>query len=138
MNYINNFIVDGKTYCTGTVFIIENRGKQVEASFICYDVEHELFLYKIGKCTWMSHDKYFNDHFIAVTDRIDPNIHMPVEKKMKDSQIEGLFFGWIWYIFLMAVSVIFKDAIGLWILFSVVFFSWRHKKIKKEGTYVEW
>ena len=64
-------------------------------------------------------------------------MHLPIIKTKKDFQIDGLFLGWMWYIFLMLISVIFNGAIGLWILISIVFFSWRAKKIKREGTYIE-
>ena len=32
---------------------------------------------------------------------------------------------WIWYIVIMAATIIFKDRIGLWILESIVFFGWK-------------
>lgn len=32
---------------------------------------------------------------------------------------------WIWYIVIMLVTVIFKERIGLWILESIIFFSWK-------------
>ena len=32
---------------------------------------------------------------------------------------------WIWYIAIMAFTVIFKERIGLWILESIVFFGWK-------------
>ena len=66
------------------------------------------------------------------------NIGELIEKRRKDSQIDGLFLGWMWYIFLMLISIVFKEALGLWIFISIVFFKWRSDKIKKEGTYIEW
>lgn len=136
--YRNYFEHNGRKYYTGTVFITKDMGKEVEAKFICYDVEHEKYVYKIKDCTWRSHEKWFREHFVAVTDKTSNTVHMPSTKTLKDTEIDGLFLGWIWYIFLMIVSFIFKDAIGLWIIISVVFFSWRSKKIKEEGTYIEW
>ena len=96
-----------------------------------------MFLYFCGKLL-LYQKKALNKNLVSITDKIDTSVHSPVEKKMKDTQIDGLFLGWMWYIFLMIISVIFKDAIGLWILWSVVFFTWRKNKIKKEGTYIEW
>lgn len=134
----NYFEHNGKMYYTGTVFIIKDMGKEAEAKFICYDTDHAKYVYRINSCTWHVHEKWFRENFVMVTDKVDLNVHMPVVKKFKETEIDGLFLGWIWYIFLMLVSVIFKDAIGLWIIISVVFFSWRSKKIKEEGTYIEW
>ena len=34
--------------------------------------------------------------------------------------------GWIWYIAIMALTVIFKQRIGLWLLETVVFFGWKN------------
>lgn len=134
----NYFTVNGKQYYTGTVFIVNNYGKQTEASFICYDTDKKKYIYKIKDCTWQVHDELFWKNFISITDKNDSRARMPVTKTRKDTEIDGLFIGWVWYIFLMAISSIFKDAVGLWILISVIFFSWRHDKIKKEGTYIEW
>lgn len=36
--------------------------------------------------------------------------------------------GFIWYIVAMLVTVIFKDRIGLWILETAIYFSWKAKK----------
>lgn len=94
---------------------------------------------KYGKqyTAFVPSDNFFNT-IISITDKKDNSVSGPVTKKLKDRDIDGLFLGWLWYIFLMAISTIFKDAIGLWILISVVFFRWRSKKIKEEGTYTEW
>lgn len=134
----NYFVVNGKKYYTGTIFIIDDMGEETEASFICYDAEESRCYYKINERICNVSYKTFRRIFIAVTHGINDKTHMPTVKKMKDSDINGLFIGWVWYIFLMAISVIFKDVIGLWILISIIFFSWRSKKIKEEGTYIEW
>ena len=51
-----------------------------------------------------------------------------------DVEINKLFLGWIWYIFLMIVASIFKDQVIGWIFISFFFFRWR-KKVKDEETY---
>lgn len=138
MRFRNYFEVNGEKYYTGTVFIAENRGKKAEASFIAYDTMCSRYIYKINDCTYHMPEQYFGNKFIAVTDKKNENVHCPVLKTKKDTDIDGLFLGWLWYIFLMVISIIFKGAIVWWIFISVVFFSWRSKKIKEEGTYYEW
>ena len=113
-------------------------GQQTEATFVCYDKNRKRYVYKIKDYTCHVDDKRFQNNFIRVTDRADPGVVAPSIKTKSDMQIDGLFLGWMWYIFLMAISAIFNDAIALWILISVVFFNWRSNKIKKEGTYIEW
>ena len=137
--YQNYFVVNGKKYYTGTVFIVKDLcANQVKASFVCYDTDYHVYVYKIGNCMSRTPDQWFEKLFICVTDKVDEKVHLPITKTKKDRNIDGLVLGWIWYIFLMSLSAIFKDAIGLWILISIVFFTWRAKKIKEEGTYIEW
>jgi hypothetical protein len=134
-----NYIVVNKTkYYTGTVFIIDFCGKVQEAAFVCSIPKTNRVLCKLSDKRWWINTDDFRKRIVDITNKVDPSVRMPVTKTMKDSEIDGLFIGWLWYIFLMAISTIFKDAIGLWIFISVVFFNWRTKKIKEEGTYIEW
>lgn len=89
-----------------------------------------------GQNRGCSMDK-FMAQFGGVTGKIDPSIHPPQCKQLKDSQIPGMMLGWLWYIVIMAVAVIFKEAIGIWVIASIVFLNWRKNKIEKEGYYVE-
>lgn len=140
MRFRDYFEVNGIKYYTGTIFITQKMGRHVEATFVGYDMYYSKYIYTInsGGCRHITHDEYFWDHFVSVTDKKNESAHIPILKTKKDSDIDGLFLGWLWYIFLMAISVIFKGAIAWWIFISVVFFSWRSKKIKEEGTYYEW
>lgn len=140
--FINYFTVDGVKYYTGTVFIMKRgNADQTEATFICYNTETNMFCYQPhnSKCNkhW-ANQQMFQDWFVCVTDKVDDRFHAPVEKTRSDSQINGLLTGWLWYICLMVLAACFKENIGLWIFISVVFFNWRNKKIKTEGTYYEW
>lgn len=143
MNLRNYFEYKGKKYYTGTIFIMKNPKEPCEYTFIGYNVDYKALLCKSTGSQQVHSEipiweSVFNKNLVSITNKIDTSVHAPVEKKMKDSQIDGLFLGWMWYIFLMAISAIFKDALGLWGLITFVFFTWRHNKIKKEGTYIEW
>ena len=96
-----------------------------------------VFFFKINNKTCRMTERVFKNSFVRVTDKVVCH-NIPTEQQRKDCDIDGMFLGWVWYIFLMAVSIIFKSAILLWVIISVVFFNWRAKKIKKEGMYVEW
>ncbi len=41
---------------------------------------------------------------------------------------DDVFHGFLLYIVIMAITVIFKERIGLWILETLIFFSWKAKK----------
>ena len=136
---VNNFVVDGKKYYTGTCFKVKELGGVVDAVFVCtYYASRTYIVYKVPNGQRFSPPSVFCKDFVCLTNTVDNAVQMPKTKHMRDRDINGLPLGWLWYIFLMAISTIFKDAIGLWILISVVFFSWRAKKIQEEGTYIEW
>lgn len=42
---------------------------------------------------------------------------------------EDIFIGWVWYIIIMLVGVIFKDRLSIWITATVIFFLWKNGKI---------
>ena len=134
----NYIIINKAKYYTGTVFVINFNGKIQEAAFVCSVPKTNNILFKLPDKRWWINADDFRNRIIKITGKVDTSVSMPVKKTMKDSEVDGLFIGWLWYIFLMAISTIFKDAIGLWIFISVVFFNWRAKKIKEEGTYIEW
>jgi hypothetical protein len=138
MQFRNYFEYEGKKYYTGTVLIVKNNGEQKKAIFICYDLQRDKYVYQIGDCKYHLNKNDFQKRLVCITQQLDNSVKIPVTKTKTDMQISCLFIGWTWYIFLMSISAIFNDAIGLWILISVVFFNWRKKKIKEEGTYIEW
>ena len=134
----NYILLNGKKYYSGSVFIVNCMGKESEATLIGYNREYESYFFKINNKTCRMKSEIFKKSFVRAVDSASTYTHIPEEKKRKDLDVDGLFLGWVWYIFLMAVSVIFNGAVFLWILISIVFFSWRAKKIKEEGTYIEW
>jgi hypothetical protein len=134
----NYFLVNEKKYYTGTVFIVKDGLWEVEAVFVCYSTNSGDYVYRIKEKTFFADYENFCRVFISVTDKRDERVRMPVQRALRDRDIENLPLGWIWYIFLMAISTIFHGNIILWIFISYVFFSWRKKKIEQEGTYIEW
>lgn len=136
--FLNYFVWNGVKYYTGTVIVVKDMGRPVEAAFVCYDKTYNRYVYKIKDWQCSVYPKQFEELLVEVTDKRNNKVHMPVVKTLKDSQIEGLFLGWMWYIFLMAVSTIFRYNFLWWALISFGFFTWRADKIKKEGEYIEW
>lgn len=137
------FEYNGNKYYTGTIFRMKYNNQLIDGTFVCYMPELDRYVYKfLDKTGRMqqacSPSSMFWSKVDSITDRRNSQVYFPRERQMKDRYVDGLPLGWMWYIFLMAISTIFKDAIGLWILISVVFFNWRKKKIKEEGTYIEW
>lgn len=150
MRYVDHITIDGKTYHTGTVFIVPGYYARhiydnFEATFIAYDTEYHKVCYEMsgfagngpyrqGRCTL----EQFEKKIISVKEEKNEHVKCPVKKRHPEMQMDGMFEAWILYIVAMVVSVIFNDRIGLWLLWSLVFFGWRHGKIEKEGFYYEW
>ena len=139
---VNYFIVDGKKYYTGTVFKTKHYG---DAAFVCtYYPKHMKGVYIVyriistGQERWTPVDMFKEDVFVCITGAVDSETKMPKTKYMKDSDINGLSIGWLWYITLMLFGVIIKGCVIWWIFISIVFFSWRYKKVHEEGTYIDW
>ena len=67
-----------------------------------------------------------NENYISST---------PKKSAFKDElNIDGMLIAWIWYIFIMAVLIIFNNRILGWISVSIIFFSYRHNKLKQGGN----
>lgn len=144
--YVDHITINGETYYTGTVFLVKGMylsyPHNYEATFVYYDPERNYvryILHRFGDRVDVSYPKdTFERIVISVMDKKDATVKCPEKKRRPEMQIDGMFDGWVLYIVLMAVFSIFKDNIGIWCLLSYYFFSWRHKKIEKEGYYYEW
>ena len=133
----NYFVVNGTRHYTGAVFIVNNMGQQSEATFLCYNPSTLKYSYRIKECTWHVNETEFRKNLVCVTDKVNDSVSTPTICTPKDSEINGMFIGWVWYIFCMLISTILNGQIVFWALESLIFFSWRAEK-KKEGTHIEW
>lgn len=139
------FVYNGKRYESGTKFLFSGGDigtflwRDDESGYISYIFTPKPNYYNMfpKPVNVMRKSKDFWSAFKGVTGEVDDTVKPPVLKQRPDSQIDGLLIGWLWYIVLMAVSTIFYDRIGLWALWTFLFFSWRHSKIEKEGKYYD-
>lgn len=138
----NYFIYNSHKYYTGTIIKIKSFANgeitEKEATFLYYNTDNDCYMYTLGNKHLSVHSDIFWSNFINVTDKLNSSAHMPIEKHFKDTEVDNLFIGWIWYILIMLIAVIFKSAIFIWAITTITFFKWRKKKIKEEGTYYEW
>lgn len=97
-----------------------------------------------GKIEWISH----NHIYIRLTDGsgrklskmhhldsliveiIDPVYYQePSRKPIRGGPRppeDDVFVGWVWYIVIMLVGVIFKDRLTIWVFSTAVFFLWKN------------
>lgn len=136
------FIYNGDKYRAGTQFIMKYNGEEVTARFIrrisSYSIDVVLIGNKQEILRVMSiKDDDLNEKIIEI---IPLNYYDEMEahkRYLKDSQVPELVIGWILYISIMLILLIFKDRIIGWIFVSAYFFSWRHKKREEVGTYYD-
>ena len=54
---------------------------------------------------------------------------------LKESEVPEIIYGWVMYIFIMCLLVIFKHAWAGWIAATIYFFRWKKKKLKEAYYY---
>lgn len=134
-------IYNGKTYHSGdTIHILwyTNGYKNVHnytGVFLDCDEEKDEYRFTVDGQLYCFNKVCF---FRIIRNSSITEIHFvkppPREATLKDElNIDGLLIAWVWYIFVMAIGVIFKDAIGIWILASIIFFNYRNKKLREAG-----
>ena len=145
----NYFVHNGQRYYTGTEIIVKQseefitgRTVDTKATFMYFNTESERVVFRIRSCDHSYPKKMFDKVFVGIGDNVvdwetykskvvASNITVQQKHKFSDElRIDGMFFAWFWYIFIMAIAVIFRARIGIWILASIIFFAYRNKKIK--------
>lgn len=56
-----------------------------------------------------------------------PNVFFRTKSGSWDAHNE-VCIGFIWYVVIMLIATIFKDRLGIWILTTIVYFSWKSNK----------
>lgn len=141
------FVYNGKTYDCGTIIVFKGNGTCSDYTrvFLCYVPDTDSFWYQsqTGGTMYEISGHDFRDKLKEVKDEICVPIRDSYIKStngynraptLKEELVDdNLLIAWIWYIFIMAVAIIFKDRIGIWILASYVFFKYRRKKLRERG-----
>ena len=140
----NYFIYNGEQYNEGESIVIKffdhmaGKTYNAHAKFLYYDtINKEYYVEIYGKKYAYTEDLFYKNLCNKGNPRAPTEKSYNVKNKqytfIDELNIDGLLIAWIWYIFIMAVGVIFYDRIGIWILASVIFFNYRKRKLKEEG-----
>ena len=141
-NKLNYFEFKGARYPVGTVVkITEKEMKRIGADnpyitilnhYENSDGTHSCLILKsyndwgvVKSCEMNTFFNNFEDIVEEVT--LLPTIQ--AGNRYKDKEVDVMLYGWIFYILIMLVSVLFKDFIYIWIIVSVVFWIWRKGKL---------
>ena len=141
------FTHNGKRYECGSIIILKDDylGATRERVFLCHIPGSDSYLYqnKNGGVIYSINEKDFNNDLVEVKDEICIPIRdsflqstsgynrapTVIEELMDDN----LLIVWIWYIFIVIVSIIFKGRIAIWALASFIFFRYRKRKLRERG-----
>lgn len=147
------FVYKGKRYPSGTIIKMRFQHNACNASSehmmafssVSGDNIYACLEIVLRKTHCFSEEQFFAA-IIEITDQMHPAFvedakkrQMLIEKYRRkptfaeQMNIPGLGLACIWYIIVMVVAIIFNDCIGIWIFASVIFFSYRKKKLREEG-----
>ena len=131
------FVYNGVQYNTGdivTISFFDYRIKNVSnvnATFLYYDTEKKEYCVEVYGQKYTYKEELFNK--ILYMPQINTDSVEQEYTFVNELNIEGMIDAWFWYIVVMLISIFFKDAIGIWALVSIIFFSYRNKKLKEAG-----
>lgn len=150
--FIHSFEWNEKKYEYRTILKIKYMNQERYATFLSYNTENETYLFNVtdysckdGYRCYTCTKQELNNVLIEITDQIDKNYILGHPLNINDDasdnkltfkeemKIDGLFIAWIWYVFLMGITLILNGQIFYWAFISVCFFVYRKGKLKEEG-----
>ena len=134
------FIYNNNKYAYGTIILLKrfdyilNDHYPYEATFCFHVVDKDQYVCKIKNMYCYYTSTEFYNKLIEVTNKTDDEYISFINKRFnvrkKELSNDGMLIAWIWYVFIMAIAIIFKDMVSIWILASIIFFSYRKNKLK--------
>ena len=147
---VYDFEYNGKLYDAGTIITMKfyngrlNRVEEKKVPFCYRTTTRDAYAIQLpnGNVREFSKENFYKD-IISIDGTVNSYVlqqtQTQIEKENRkptfndEMHIDGLFFAWIWYIFIMAVAFIFHARFGIWALASIVFFNYRKRKLREAG-----
>lgn len=139
------FMHNGKRYEPGTILKIKPYCKAEELYFEWYVPESDLYVFEYigphGRVGVGMRGTELQQYLICVTDEVDQCVARKHAMRMennkltftKELEIDGMLIAWLWYIVLMAVTLLFNGFYFYWAIISFCFFIYRYGKLVEEG-----
>ena len=73
-----------------------------------------------------------NTFFSKFEDIVEEVVLLPTKQRgnrYKDTEVDAMLYGWIYYILVMLIATIFNGRIFIWIVASIIFWTWRKRKL---------
>lgn len=149
-NIVRYFVLDGKRCEYGEIVNLKYGDEIIPATFIAHVTDKHYYVFKIYNKKYKDGHYYasynindFKRNLIGYTGKMDeiqlkekPLESMTCIKKptlKEELEIDGMLIAWVWYIFLMGITLIFNGFALYWLFFSIIFGMYRSKKLKEEG-----
>lgn len=147
---VYDFEYNGKLYGAGTIITMKfyngrlNRVEEKKVPFCYRTTIRDAYAIQLpnGNIREFLKENFYKD-IISVEDTINSYVLQQAQTQLEkenrkptfkdEMYIDGLFFAWIWYVFIMAVAVIFHARIGIWVIASILFFKYRKRKLREAG-----
>ena len=135
----NYFNFKGNIYGEGTVVQIAEEYKKEfkfysNISFKKYDNVNDVYHFGSLYNNWENFYIPRNRLQIYIEKISEPHrvVSQVSSSKVNEDYVEGIVSAWVWYIVIMFFGLFLKgllNVVGVWILASIIFFTWRHKKM---------
>ena len=123
----------GKCYDVGTKLKFTFYGTTQEGTIELISHNHVYIRTTNGTILQLSKTLPLDNAIIEIIDPVyceEPQQQHQVNSGVIPS-INDVFVGWVWYLVIMVVGVIFKDRWAIWIFATIIFFTWKNGGIKK-------
>ena len=134
------FTHNQKTYFAGTLLVIKMsyiKGitRQEVVEFVGYNKETKRYLLRLNNHIYEYTEEIFRDKLIGIEGMKSMYILKRSRKATfkEEMGIDQLFLGWVWYICIMAIALIFNCRVLIWFWATAFFFTYRKQKLKEAG-----
>lgn len=136
------FVFKGQLYREGAIVQLheecqEQFGFNTYLVFDKYEPENGIYRFHTLYDTWKQYNIPVTELKNVIENATPSYIDIKNKQygKVQEKYIEGIVSAWIWYILIMFFALFAKDPgskILTWIVASVIFFSWRRRKLNGE------
>lgn len=136
VRYLDTFIFKGEEYNVGSTVKLKGINGNIavlKRHYIDEYGNHKYDMIKINDKSILSiKTNNLDNVLVDVTNVINDAAFNNEEEYYKDTEIDSLFYGWVFYIVLMLFCLILNEWIFGLAITSFIFFKWRKKKLKKD------
>jgi hypothetical protein len=133
----NYFIHNGQKYYTGTKIRIQAHNGYGNcpqtATFVDYDSDTKEYHFKISNRVITYNHRSWTSYFLGIYGEPAPSPPAKEWTFRKELDVNGMLNAWMWYLFLMVITTIFKGNVFYWATISGIFFKYRNEKLRKAG-----